>query len=86
MGLHDVNVKMAIMDKLMSFFMICYLVMWLQRNEGVLWFMRCCFLLVAFSGIGGGIHAQINGVLLGYQRGQYRLTQLEVNILRQAFV
>lgn len=23
-GLHDVNVKMAIMDKLMSFFMICY--------------------------------------------------------------
>lgn len=59
------------MDKLMSFFMICYLVMWLQRNEGVLWFMRGCFLLVAFSGIGGGIHAQINGVLLGYQRGQY---------------
>lgn len=54
MGLHDVNVKMAIMDKLMSFFMICYLVMWLWVEESSVWFTRCCFLLVAFSGIGGG--------------------------------
>ena len=48
-GLHDVNVKMAIMDKLMSFFMICYLVMWLQRNEGVLWFMRGLLGFIATS-------------------------------------
>lgn len=48
-GLHDVNVKMAIMDKLMSFFMICYLVMWLQSNEGVLWFMRGLLGFIATS-------------------------------------